>query len=174
MRSPAAGTSNPSFNLEHALLRYLTTLPDGYLTPAGMTNPPFILEHLDAIAECLRHPAVFSYLHVPVQSGSDAVLKSMNRDYSVGEFERVCDTLLAQVPGMELATDIICGFPGETEEDFQVRSLLAIFWFVSEVNVIAVSGCVARWWPSPRREAGYHMRLNTPESFFYLRRRRFT
>lgn len=40
----------------------------------GMTNPPFILEHLQEIAEVLRHPCVYSFLHVPVQSGSDAVL----------------------------------------------------------------------------------------------------
>ena len=60
----------------------------------------------------LRHPCVFAYLHVPVQSGSDAVLGAMNREYTRAEFERVADTLLALVPGLELATDIICGFPG--------------------------------------------------------------
>lgn len=40
----------------------------------GMTNPPYILEHLKEIAEVLNHPCVYSFLHVPVQSGSDAVL----------------------------------------------------------------------------------------------------
>ena len=40
----------------------------------GMTNPPFILEHLEEIAGVLRHPCVYSFLHVPVQSGSDSVL----------------------------------------------------------------------------------------------------
>jgi threonylcarbamoyladenosine tRNA methylthiotransferase CDKAL1 len=49
----------------------------------GMTNPPFILQHLEEIAAVLRHPAVFAYLHVPVQSGSNAVLKAMNREYTV-------------------------------------------------------------------------------------------
>jgi threonylcarbamoyladenosine tRNA methylthiotransferase CDKAL1 len=47
-----------------------------------------------------------------LQSGSDAVLSAMNREYSVAEFRQVADVLLASVPGMELATDIICGFPG--------------------------------------------------------------
>ena len=85
----------------------------------GMTNPPFILEHLDGIAEALSHPACFSYLHIPVQSGSNAVLEAMNREYSVEEFETCCDTLLNAVPGLELATDIIAGFPGETDDDHE-------------------------------------------------------
>ncbi|KAJ1388575.1 TRAM domain [Sesbania bispinosa] len=84
----------------------------------GMTNPPFILEHLKEIAEILRHPCVYSFLHVPVQSGSDAILSAMNREYTVGEFRTVIDTLTELVPEMQIATDIICGFPGETDEDF--------------------------------------------------------
>lgn len=45
----------------------------------GMTNPPYILEHLKEIAEVLRHPCVYSFLHVPVQSGSDAILSVSTR-----------------------------------------------------------------------------------------------
>ncbi|KAL2467598.1 Methylthiotransferase [Forsythia ovata] len=85
----------------------------------GMTNPPYILEHLKEIAEVLRHPCVYSFLHVPVQSGSDTILSTMNREYTVGEFRTVVDTLTEMVPGMQIATDIICGFPGETDEDFE-------------------------------------------------------
>ncbi|KAK7258260.1 hypothetical protein RIF29_32839 [Crotalaria pallida] len=85
----------------------------------GMTNPPFILEHLKQIAEILRHPCVYSFLHVPVQSGSDTILSAMNREYTVSEFRTVVDTLIELVPGMQIATDIICGFPGETDEDFE-------------------------------------------------------
>nr|KYP68800.1 CDK5 regulatory subunit-associated protein 1-like 1 [Cajanus cajan] len=84
----------------------------------GMTNPPYILEHLKEIAEILRHPCVYSFLHVPVQSGSDTILSAMNREYTVSEFRTVVDTLTELVPEMEIATDIICGFPGETDEDF--------------------------------------------------------
>ncbi|OVA11473.1 TRAM domain [Macleaya cordata] len=84
----------------------------------GMTNPPFILEHLKEIAAVLSHPCVYSFLHVPVQSGSDPVLTAMNREYTVSEFRTVVDTLYELVPGMQIATDIICGFPGETDENF--------------------------------------------------------
>lgn len=93
--------------------------PDGStMLRIGMTNPPFILEHLKEIAGVLRHPCVYSFLHVPVQSGSDNVLNAMNREYTVSEFRTVVDTLIELVPGMQIATDIICGFPGETDEDF--------------------------------------------------------
>lgn len=57
----------------------------------GMTNPPYILEHLKEIAEALRHPCVYSFLHVPVQSGSDTVLNVSTNFmpyflYSCGKF----------------------------------------------------------------------------------------
>ncbi|XP_065882053.1 uncharacterized protein [Euphorbia lathyris] len=96
----------------------------------GMTNPPFILQHLKEIAEVLCHPCVYTFLHVPVQSGSDSVLKAMNREYTVSDFRKVVDTLTELVPGMQIATDIICGFPGETDDDFaQTVSLVNEYKF---------------------------------------------
>jgi threonylcarbamoyladenosine tRNA methylthiotransferase CDKAL1 len=59
----------------------------------GMTNPPYILEHLEEIAKILNHPRVYSFLHIPVQSGSDAVLTDMKREYCVAEFSKIVDFL---------------------------------------------------------------------------------
>ncbi|KAF3780916.1 Threonylcarbamoyladenosine tRNA methylthiotransferase [Nymphaea thermarum] len=96
----------------------------------GMTNPPFILEDLEEIAKVLCHPCVYSFLHVPVQSGSDPVLNAMNREYTVNDFKKVVDTLMQLVPDMQIATDIICGFPGETDEDFlQTMNLIQEYKF---------------------------------------------
>jgi len=108
-------------DLGSLLLRMADALPPDGRTRLriGMTNPPFILDSLPEIARVLRHPLVFSFLHVPVQSGSDAVLARMNREYTAAEFRRVADALIAEVPDMRLATDIICGFPGETDLDFE-------------------------------------------------------
>jgi len=119
-------------SIPELLREMLAVLPDDGTTMlrVGMTNPPYILEHLKEIAELLRHPACFEYLHVPVQSGSDAVLLGMNREYTVAEFERVCDELKAYVPQIELATDIIAGFPNEGPEDHaQTLSLLRKYRF---------------------------------------------
>ena len=55
-----------------------------------MTNPPYILEHLDKIARILNHPCVYSFLHIPVQSGSNPVLDKMNREYHIEDFNYVC------------------------------------------------------------------------------------
>ncbi|GJN27590.1 hypothetical protein PR202_gb15622 [Eleusine coracana subsp. coracana] len=84
------GTNLP--NLLNALVAELP-VDRSTMLRIGMTNPPFILEHLKEIAAVLRHPCVYSFLHVPVQSGSDAVLTAMNREYTAGEFRKVVDTL---------------------------------------------------------------------------------
>ena len=68
-----------------------------------------------AIAEC---PSVCEHVHLPVQSGSSRVLKRMRRTYDRDRYLRLVDTLRAAVPDLALGTDVIVGFPGETEEDF--------------------------------------------------------
>jgi threonylcarbamoyladenosine tRNA methylthiotransferase MtaB len=59
------------------------------------------------------------YLHIPLQSGNDAVLAAMNRPYAVGSFMSLIDRALAKVPGLALGTDLMTGFPGESERAFQ-------------------------------------------------------
>ncbi|KAM4816735.1 threonylcarbamoyladenosine tRNA methylthiotransferase isoform X2 [Urocitellus parryii] len=108
------GTDLPSL-----LWRLVEVIPEGAMLRLGMTNPPYILEHLEEMAKILNHPRVYSFLHIPVQSASDSVLMAMKREYCVADFRRVVDFLKEKVPGITIATDIICGFPGETDEDFQ-------------------------------------------------------
>jgi tRNA-2-methylthio-N6-dimethylallyladenosine synthase len=64
------------------------------------------------------HPNICPYLHLPVQSGDDRVLQLMGRGYSVGEYERLVDALRRARPGLALSTDIIVGFPGESDAAF--------------------------------------------------------
>ncbi|XP_067006926.1 threonylcarbamoyladenosine tRNA methylthiotransferase [Anabrus simplex] len=106
-------------NLPELLWKLVDVIPAGCMMRVGMTNPPYILEHLEEMAKVLAHPRVYSFLHIPVQSGSDAVLACMKREYCRADFERVADFFLERIPNMTIATDIICGFPGETEEDFE-------------------------------------------------------
>lgn len=120
----------------------------------GMTNPPYILEHLAKIAEILNHPHVYAFLHVPVQAGSNTVLSAMNREYTIEEFRQVADYLLAHVPGLTLATDIICGFPNETESDFQQTLDLIAHYQLAIVNI-------SQFYPRPGTPAAKMKRIAT-------------
>ena len=79
--------------------------------PAAFTD-----DVIDAMAET---PSVMPQLHMPLQSGSDRILKAMKRSYRSEKFLGILDRVRAKIPNAAISTDIIVGFPGETEEDFQ-------------------------------------------------------
>ncbi len=79
-------------------------------------HPSFMSEE---VIEALTLPKQVNYLHLAVQSGSDSVLKRMNRRYTAGEYLSLIEKIKKKKPGIALGTDIIVGFPGETEDDFQ-------------------------------------------------------
>ena len=140
-----------------ALFRAITAvLPtDGsVMLRLGMTNPPYILAHLDAVAEAMRHPAVYAWMHIPVQAGSNRVLDAMKREYTVEEFKKVCDTLLEAVPGMSIATDIIAGFPGETDDDWKETMALIQHYKFAEVHI-------SQFYPRPGTPAAKMKRVPT-------------
>ncbi|MBI4370473.1 MAG: MiaB/RimO family radical SAM methylthiotransferase [Elusimicrobia bacterium] len=64
-------------------------------------------------------PVVCEHLHLPLQSGSDRILKSMRRNYTTKEYRSIIKNLRSAMPGISLTTDIVAGFPGETEDDFK-------------------------------------------------------
>ena len=74
-----------------------------------------------ALLDVLAHAdgRVCRHLHVCLQSGSTSVLRQMNRGYSAGEFAELVSAARARIPGLALSTDVIVGFPGETDEDFE-------------------------------------------------------
>uniref|UniRef100_A0A2K6A314 tRNA-t(6)A37 methylthiotransferase n=1 Tax=Mandrillus leucophaeus TaxID=9568 RepID=A0A2K6A314_MANLE len=80
-------------NLPTLLWKLVEVIPEGAMLRLGMTNPPYILEHLEEMAKILNHPRVYAFLHIPVQSASDSVLMEMKREYCVADFKRVVDFL---------------------------------------------------------------------------------
>ncbi|MDG1702271.1 MAG: tRNA (N6-isopentenyl adenosine(37)-C2)-methylthiotransferase MiaB [Opitutae bacterium] len=74
----------------------------------------------DDLIECYqRLPKLCEYLHFPMQSGSNSILKAMRRPYSIEKFREIIEKLRAIRPDIYISTDIIVGFPGETDEDFE-------------------------------------------------------
>jgi MiaB-like tRNA modifying enzyme len=84
----------------------------------GMMTPNAALDILDELVQAFRDERVFKFLHVPVQSGDDGVLKRMRRSYTANDFRKVVNAFRGNFPELTLSTDVICGFLGETEGAF--------------------------------------------------------
>jgi len=100
------------------LLRRLCSLPGTFRLRVGMMNPNHALTFLDELVDCFCQEKVYSFLHLPVQSGSNRVLRDMNRAYTVEDYLEIVDAFRSRIPDLYLATDIIVGFPGESEKEF--------------------------------------------------------
>ncbi|MGB6219618.1 tRNA (N6-isopentenyl adenosine(37)-C2)-methylthiotransferase MiaB [Haloferula sp.] len=83
------------------------------------TSPHPIGYRDDLVAAFTYLPKLCSHIHFPMQSGSDTILKRMRRPYKNAKFIEICEKMKAARPDLAITTDIIVGFPGETEEDFQ-------------------------------------------------------
>jgi len=98
------------------LLERLHQIP-GIEKISFLTSNPWDLD--DEIIEAMSLPKIDRYLHLPVQSGDDEILKKMNRKYSVGKYTKLVEKIRRRIPDIQIGTDIIVGFPGETEKQFQ-------------------------------------------------------
>ena len=99
------------------LLNLLCAVPGDYQI-RFMTSHPKDASHklIDTIA---AQPHLCKHIHLPVQSGSDRLLQQMNRHYNVGQYKELVSYAREKIPGVTFSSDIIVGFPGETEQDFE-------------------------------------------------------
>lgn len=111
-----------------------------------MTSNPWDF-HDELIEEIGRNKKIDRYVHLPVQSGSDSVLYRMNRGYTRGRYMEVAEKLMKADPEIELGTDIIVGFPGETDEEFQETVAMAeqVNWKVAFVAMYSPRPGTASW-----------------------------
>lgn len=122
------------------LLRAIAKI-NGIETIRFITSNPWDF-HDELIEEIAKNKKIDRYIHLPVQSGSDKILKLMNRGYTRNDYLNLVKKLRKSIPDVVIGTDIIVGFPGETNEDFQETLQLA-----KEVNWKV--GFVARYSPRP-------------------------
>ncbi|MGI6083350.1 MAG: tRNA (N6-isopentenyl adenosine(37)-C2)-methylthiotransferase MiaB [Limnochordia bacterium] len=99
------------------LLRQMDALPNVGRIRFTSPHPKYMGDDvISALADC---DSVCEHVHLPVQAGSDRTLRRMGRRYTRAEYVRLVEKLRSAVPGLALSTDLIVGFPGETEEDFR-------------------------------------------------------
>ena len=128
------------------LLRRLCALEGDFMVRVGMMTPNSALPIFSDLADAFKHEKVFKFLHAPVQTGSDSVLTRMRRRYTILEFRELVTRFRDVLSGIGVATDLICGFPGETEAQF-MESLRLIEWLRPDMLNIN------RFWPRPGTEA---------------------
>jgi threonylcarbamoyladenosine tRNA methylthiotransferase MtaB len=105
--------------------------------------------------DLFKNPRLCNHIHMSLQSGSDGVLKRMRRDYTAAEFAKICEKLRKVSPDIGLTTDVIVGFPGETEKEFSDTCK-----FVQKIGFLKI-----HVFPFSKREntAAYYMKNQIPE-----------
>jgi threonylcarbamoyladenosine tRNA methylthiotransferase CDKAL1 len=102
------------------LLEALDKISGNFKIRLGMMNPMYLPRLGDRLIRVYQESdKLFKFLHVPVQSGSERILRKMKRGHTATTYRRIVDSFRNRMPEITIATDIIVGFPSETEEDFQ-------------------------------------------------------
>lgn len=143
---------NAAYSLDYGkrelpmLLKKITALKGKFLVRVGMMNPSSLLPIVDKIIDCYKSEKIIKFLHLPVQSGSNKILKRMNRKYKAKDFLKIVRKFRDAFPNLTLSTDIIVGFPGENEKDFDQTSAL-----IKTVKPEVLN--ISKFWPMPGTKA---------------------
>jgi len=107
------GTDLPS------LVNAVSDIPEEFMLRVGMMNPMYMPRIRDDLIKSYNNDKVFKFIHIPVQCGSNKVLNDMKRGHTAETFRDIVRKIKSQFKDFTISTDIIVGFPTETEEDFQ-------------------------------------------------------
>jgi MiaB-like tRNA modifying enzyme len=110
------GLDNSISNLPR-LLKKIIELRHNFKIRIGMMNPNHLYPILNEMIEIYKSPKIYKFLHIPMQSASNEVLADMNRKYKVEEAEKIIKKFRKEFPDISIATDIITGYPTETNEN---------------------------------------------------------
>ena len=129
------------------LLRKIINIPGDFKVRVGMGNPNSFLKIIDEYMEVFKYDKnnynkLYRFFHIPVQSGSDEILKDMNRYYNIKEFKELIKIIKKNIKKPFFATDVIVGYPKETDQDFN-KTLQLIKWLKPEMLNIS------RFWLRP-------------------------
>ncbi len=105
-------------NLAELTQRILTHVNGNYRIRLGMGNPRHVLGYQEALLDCFTDNRIYKFIHIPVQSGSENVLKAMNRRHTARDYATLAHAFTERFRKFTLSTDLIVGYPGETAADF--------------------------------------------------------
>ncbi|MBU2522679.1 MAG: tRNA (N(6)-L-threonylcarbamoyladenosine(37)-C(2))-methylthiotransferase [Nanoarchaeota archaeon] len=142
------------------LLKEILKIKGKFKLRLGMSNPNHILPILKDLIEIYKDEKIFKFLHIPLQSGSDSVLESMSRHYKSNDFVKIIEEFRKAIPEITISTDIIVGYPTETEKDFEETLEVMKKTLPDIINI-------SRFWSMPGTKASNLQQLHPDE----LRRR---
>lgn len=117
------------------LLKEIMEIEGDFKIRLGMINPEHVNMLGNEFLEILKHDKIYNFLHIPVQSGSNKVCKEMNRGHSATDFEAIVEKTRKEIPDISIATDIIVGYPTETEQDFEQTKQMILKLKPEVVNI---------------------------------------
>lgn len=135
------------------LISKISNLKGNFKIRIGMMNPDNLLPILNELIEAYKNEKIYKFLHIPIQSGSNKVLKLMNRKYNTEDIIKIISKFRKTYPDIAIATDIIAGFPGESEDDFK-QSLKLIEQIQPDIMN------VSRYWQMKGTEAAKMKQVN--------------
>lgn len=135
------GNEEGKFELVN-LLKDIVKIKGNFFVRIGMMNPNNVLEILPELIDIYKNKKIFKFLHLPIQSGNDKILKAMGRKYNRKDIIHIIDSFKKEFPNMHISTDIIVGFPGETENDFRETYEMVEYFSPETINV-------SKFWPRP-------------------------
>ncbi|MEK6938333.1 MAG: tRNA (N(6)-L-threonylcarbamoyladenosine(37)-C(2))-methylthiotransferase [Nanoarchaeota archaeon] len=128
------------------LLKELVTIVGNFKIRVGMMNPNHLLKFKTELFEVYKNQKIYQFLHLPLQSGDNEILKKMNRQYTAEEFSKLAEEIRVFFPHLTIATDIIIGYPGETDQQYWNTQNLIRKIMPDVINI-------SRFWPRPKTPA---------------------
>jgi len=136
------------------LLRDISAVEGDFKIRIGMMNPDTVLKLLDEMIYSYENEKIYKYLHIPIQSGSNRILKLMKRKNTVDDFLSIINIFRSHFPTISIATDIIVGFPSETQQDFEETLQL-----IKSVRPDIIN--ISKYAPRPGTEASVMKQLDS-------------